>query len=61
MVVVAILTLSSTLVSIGRLETSFELTDFLDKDMESMEARNEIYSDYDVQFLKTAIILGRLQ
>ena len=57
MVVVAILTLSSTLVSIGRLETSFELTDFLDKDMESMEARNEIYSDYDVQFLKTAIIL----
>ena len=58
MVVVAILTLSSTLVSIGRLETSFELTDFLDKDMESMEAfENEIYSDYDVQFLKTAIIL----
>jgi len=57
MAVVAILTLSSALISVGRLETSFELTDFLDEDMESMEARDEIYGNYDVEFVKTAIIL----
>ena len=57
MAIVAILTLSSALISVGRLETSFELTDFLDEDMESMEARDEIYDNYDVEFVKTAIIL----
>lgn len=57
MVAVAILTMASALVSVGRLETSFELTDFLDDDMESMETRDEIYSNYDVEFIKTAIVL----
>ena len=49
MAVVVILTLSSALISVGRLETSFEPTGFLDEDMESMEARDEIYGNYDVE------------
>ena len=55
--IVAILTLASAAVSVGRLETSFELTDFLDDDMQSIETRNEIYDNYEVEFVKTAIIL----
>ena len=55
--VVAILTLASAAVSVGKLETSFELTDFLDDDMQSIETRNEIYENYEVEFVKTAIIL----
>ena len=52
MAIVAILTLSTALISVGRLKTSFELA-FLDEDMESAEARDEIYDNYDVEFVKT--------
>ena len=58
--IVAILTLASAAVSVGKLETSFELTDFLDDDMQSIEIRNEIYENYEVEFVKTAIILIEL-
>ncbi|MED5305919.1 MAG: MMPL family transporter, partial [Candidatus Thermoplasmatota archaeon] len=58
--IVAILTLASAAVSVGKLETSFELTDFLDDDMQSIEIRNEIYDNYEVEFVKTAIILIEL-
>ena len=56
--VVAILTLASAAVSVGKLETSFELTDFLSEDeMEVMEVRDNLYESYQINALKSVYIL----
>ena len=54
---VAGLTLSSVLVSVGQLDTKFELTDFLGEEMEVIEVRNSMYDSYDVEALKSVDIL----
>ena len=54
---VAGLTLSSVLVSVGQLDTKFELTDFLGDEMEVIEVRNSMYDSYEVEALKSVDIL----
>ena len=54
---VAGLTLSSVVVSVGQLDTKFELTDFLGEEMEVIEVRNSMYDSYDVEALKSVDIL----
>ncbi|MAQ04475.1 MAG: hypothetical protein CMA50_01460 [Euryarchaeota archaeon] len=54
---VAGLTLSSVLVSVGQLDTKFELTDFLGEEMEVIEVRNSMYDSYEVEALKSVDIL----
>ena len=54
---VAGLTLSSVVVSVGQLDTKFELTDFLGEEMEVIEVRNSMYESYDVEALKSVDIL----
>ncbi len=54
---VASLTLSSVLVSVGQLDTKFELTDFLGEEMEVIEVRNSMYDSYEVEALKSLDIL----
>ena len=54
---VASLTLSSVLVSVGQLDTKFELTDFLGEEMEVIEVRNSMYDSYEVEALKSVDIL----
>ena len=51
------LTLSSVLVSVGQLDTKFELTDFLGEEMEVIEVRNSMYDSYEVEALKSVDIL----
>jgi len=54
---VAGLTLSSVVVSVGQLDTKFELTDFLGEEMEVIEVRNSMYDSYEVEALKSVDIL----
>ena len=54
---VAGLTLSSIVVSVGQLDTKFELTDFLGEEMEVIEVRNAMYDSYEVEALKSVDIL----
>ena len=54
---VASLTLSSVLVSVGQLDTKFELTDFLGEEMEVIEVRNSMYDSYEVEALKSVDII----
>ena len=54
---VAALTLSSVVVSVGQLDTKFELTDFLGEEMEVIEVRNSMYDSYEVEALKSVDIL----
>ncbi len=54
---VAGLTLSSIVVSVGQLDTKFELTDFLGEEMEVIEVRNSMYDSYEVEALKSVDIL----
>ena len=54
---VAGLTLSSVVISVGQLDTKFELTDFLGDEMEVIEVRNSMYDSYEVEALKSVDIL----
>ena len=57
LLMVAGLTASSVVVSIGQLDTRFELTDFLSDDMDSIEVRNSMYESYEVEALKSIEII----
>lgn len=54
---VAGLTLSSVVISVGQLDTKFELTDFLGEEMEVIDVRNSMYESYDVEALKSVDII----
>jgi len=58
LLVVVLLTTSSVFLAGTKLETSFELTDFLsDDDMPIMEVRGDIYESYDAAAWKSVTIL----
>lgn len=54
---VAGLTLSSVVISVGQLDTKFELTDFLGEEMEVIDVRNSMYESYEVEALKSVDII----
>ena len=54
---VAALTASSVVISVGQLDTKFELTDFLGEEMEVIEVRNSMYEAYEVEALKSVNII----
>ena len=51
------LTLSSVVISVGQLDTKFELTDFLGEEMEVIDVRNSMYESYEVEALKSVDII----
>ena len=55
--VVALLTVGSVIFAAARLETEFELSDFLDEDMDVMEGRDALYESYDAAGWKPIYIL----
>lgn len=57
LIMVAALTASSVIFSVGQLDTKFELTDFLGEEMEAIEVRNSMYDSYDVESLKSVDII----
>ena len=57
LIMVAALTASSVVVSLGQLDTNFELTDFLSDDMDAIEVRNSMYEAYEVESLKSVDII----
>ena len=58
LLVVVLLTTSSVFLAGTKLETSFELTDFLsDEDMPIMEVRADMYDSYDAAAWKSVTIL----
>ncbi|MDP6906646.1 MAG: MMPL family transporter [Candidatus Thalassarchaeaceae archaeon] len=54
---VALLTVGSIIFAVARLETEFDLTDFLDEDMDVMQGRTELYDSYDAAGWKPVYIL----
>ncbi len=58
LLVVVLLTTSSVFLAGTKLDTSFELTDFLsEEDMPIMEVRSDIYDSYDAAAWKSVTIL----
>ena len=55
--VVALLTIGSVIMAAAKLETEFDLTDFLDEDMDVMEGRDALYESYDAAGWKPIYIL----
>ncbi len=55
--IVAILTVGSIIFAAARLETEFDLTDFLDEDMDVMQGRDALYESYDAAGWKPVYIL----
>ncbi|MEE2758985.1 MAG: MMPL family transporter [Candidatus Thermoplasmatota archaeon] len=55
--IVALLTIGSVIMAAAKLETEFDLTDFLDDEMDVMEGRDELYSSYDAAGWKPIYIL----
>ena len=55
--VVAMLTIASVIFAAARLETEFDLSDFLDEDMDVMEGRDNLYESYDAAGWKPIYIL----
>ena len=55
--VVALLTIGSVIMAAAKLETEFDLTDFLDEDMDVMEGRGALYESYDAAGWKPIYIL----
>ena len=55
--VVALLTIGSVIMAVAKLETEFDLTDFLDEDMDVMEGRDALYDSYDAAGWKPIYIL----
>jgi predicted RND superfamily exporter protein len=55
--IIALLTVASVIVAAARLETEFDLTDFLDDDMDVMEGRDKLYDSYDAAGWKPVYIL----
>ena len=45
--IVALLTIGSVIMAAAKLETEFDLTDFLDEDMDVMQGREALYDSYD--------------
>jgi predicted RND superfamily exporter protein len=55
--VVAMVTIASVIFAAARLETEFDLTDFLDEDMDVMNGRDHLYESYDAAGWKPIYIL----
>jgi len=55
--VAAMLTVGSLIFAAAKLETEFELTDFLSEDMDVMEGRDQLYASYDAAGWKPIYIL----
>ena len=55
--VVALLTIGSVIMAAAKLETEFDLTDFLDDDMDVMQGREALYDSYDAAGWKPIYIL----
>ena len=55
--VAAMLTIGSLIFAAAKLETEFELTDFLSEDMDVMEGRDHLYTSYDAAGWKPVYIL----
>lgn len=55
--IVALLTIGSVIFAAAKLETEFDLTDFLNEDMDVMEGRDELYASYDAAGWKPIYIL----
>ena len=55
--VVAMMTIASVIFAAARLETEFDLSDFLDEDMDVMEGRDNLYESYDAAGWKPIYIL----
>ena len=55
--VVALLTIGSVIMAAAKLETEFDLTDFLDEDMDVMQGREALYDSYDAAGWKPIYIL----
>ncbi len=48
LVLVTLLTVGSVVIAASRLETEFDLSDFLEEDMEIMQVRDELFASYEV-------------
>ena len=57
LVLVTLLTVGSVVVAASRLETEFDLTDFLAEDMEIMQVRDELFASYEVTGWRPVYIL----
>ena len=55
--IAAMLTVGSLIFAAAKLETEFELTDFLSEDMDVMEGRDHLYTSYDAAGWKPIYIL----
>ena len=55
--VVAMMTIASVIFAAARLETEFDLSDFLDEDMDVMDGRDNLYESYDAAGWKPIYIL----
>ncbi len=55
--IVALLTVGSIIFAAARLETEFDLTDFLDDEMDVMQGRDKLYESYDAAGWKPVYIL----
>ena len=56
--VVALMTVGAVIVAAANLETRFDLTDFLDEEMEVMQVRGELYDHYNASGWKPVYILS---
>ena len=57
LVLVTLLTVGSVVIAASRLETEFDLTDFLAEDMEIMQVRDELFASYEVTGWRPIYIL----
>ncbi|MBO57414.1 MAG: hypothetical protein CMA77_00225 [Euryarchaeota archaeon] len=58
LILVVMLTVGSVVLAAAKLETEFDLTDFLDDEMEVMEVRTEIYQSYEATGWRPIYILS---
>lgn len=58
LILVVMLTVGSVALAAAKLETEFDLTDFLDSDMEVMQTRTDIYESYEATGWRPVYILS---
>jgi len=58
LIFVVMLTVSSVIAAAAKLETEFDLTDFLDEDMDVMQVRTDIYTSYEATGWRPIYILS---
>lgn len=59
LILVVMMTVGSVVLAAARLETEFDLSDFLDSDMEVMQTRNDIYDSYEATGWRPVYILSQ--